>query len=45
MTMKQFAVFALIVVTAILTLYFGMRFIDAVFTSVEKQVVAVPSQL
>jgi hypothetical protein len=41
MNLKRFAVLALIVVTAVLTLYFGLRFINAVFNSVEKDLSAV----
>lgn len=35
--MKQLAGYALIVIVAVLTLYFGVRFINAVFNDVEKK--------
>jgi hypothetical protein len=35
--MKQLAGYALIVVVAVLALYFGVRFINAVFNDVEKK--------
>lgn len=35
--MKQLAGYALIVIVAVLTLYFGVRFINAVFNDVERQ--------
>jgi hypothetical protein len=38
--MKKFIAVVFVLIAATLTLYFGMRFIDAVFTSVEKDLSA-----
>jgi hypothetical protein len=44
MSLKRFAALLGISIVAVLTLYFGVRFINAVFNSAEKQVATTTTQ-